>query len=282
LLLAQGLYYVLRHLCTAGLLATHDGPDSVWATLTGLMVLQGLQAVGVLAAGLLTGAGQQRGIFYGALVGVWNGVLFIFVRSWLGQSMTVAALVGEPMVQAAFGAIGGLAGSLIWKPVLPLASPPVPRPAVPLRSAQRRPAFAGPIAWGRVLTGTILAVGGVVWCDVIREFVLEASEGRLRIDTHLQAELVTWEISALAMLAGSALAGATTKNGLKQGLIVGIGMGVILLGLRLGSLTVAPRTLILTLASSLCLGLVGGWFGSQLLPPICAPAGGRRRRPAPV
>ena len=41
----------------------------------------------------------------------------------------------------------------------------------------RRSALAGPVAWGRVLTGITLTVGCVVWVDVIREFVLEASEG---------------------------------------------------------------------------------------------------------
>src|SRR5579864_3121891 len=45
LLLAQGLYYVLRHLCTAGLLvAKEELADNVWATLTGLVVVQALQA----------------------------------------------------------------------------------------------------------------------------------------------------------------------------------------------------------------------------------------------
>src|SRR5438105_15600753 len=60
LLLAQGLYYVLRHLCMAGLLvAWEQSAGSVWATLTGLIVLQALQAASIFAAGLLTGAGQR-------------------------------------------------------------------------------------------------------------------------------------------------------------------------------------------------------------------------------
>ena len=41
LVLAQGLYYVLRQLWTAGLLVTREeNLSSVWATLTGLIVLQ--------------------------------------------------------------------------------------------------------------------------------------------------------------------------------------------------------------------------------------------------
>src|SRR5260370_38838540 len=95
--------------------------------------------------------------------------------------------------------------------------------------ARQLSSFAGPVAWGRGLTGITLAVGGVVWTDVIRDFVLGASEGKLRIDTALQAELVTWEISALAMLAGGGLAGPSTINGMKQRLGVGMGLGPILL-----------------------------------------------------
>jgi hypothetical protein len=103
---------------------------------------------------------------------------------------------------------------------------------------------------------------------VIREFVLEASEGKLRIDTHLQAGLVTWEISALALLLGSAIAGASTSNGLKQGLVTGLGAVLVLLVVRLGGTGFVLQQFIFNAASALCLCLAGGWFGSQLLPPL--------------
>jgi hypothetical protein len=270
LLLAQGLYYVLHHLLTAGLLATReDEANNVWATLTGLMLLQGLQVMSVLAAGLLTGAGQPRGLLFGSVVGVWNGVMFLLAQGWFGRPLTMMNMYGEPIIQAAFGALGGLIGSLIWKPSPMLLVPEVRRTPVPVAPTRERPsALAGPIAWTRVLTGITLAVGGIVWVNVIRDFILEASEGKLRINTHLQAELVTWEISALALLAGSALAGANTHNGLKQGLCVGIGTGIVLLGIRLAGNTFAPLPMLLNLVSMLALGMAGGWFGSQLLPPV--------------
>jgi hypothetical protein len=285
LLLAQGLYHVLHHLCTAGLLATVEGaPLNVWATLTGIIVLQALQAVGVLAAGLLVGAGQRRGYLLGAVTGVWNGVLFVLIQHWTGTRVTTISLLGEPILQAAFGAVGGTVGSLIWAPI-PVTShlkrgqhsrgTLSPAPVV-------RSSFAGPIAWGRVLTGITVAVGGVVWVDVIRDLVLEASGGRLQIDTHLQAELVTWEISALAIVAGSLLAGATTANGMKQGLAVGIGTATVLFGERLASAMITPQLLMLTLTSAISLSLVGGWFGSQMLPPVLGPARRRRVTAAPV
>jgi hypothetical protein len=281
LLLAQGLYYVLRHLLIAGLLMTREeAAGDVWAALSGLILVQGLQAVSVLCGGVLVGAGERRGFVLGAMVGVWNGVLFVMAHQLFGRPVTPITVLGEPMLQAAFGAIGGLIGGSIWKP-LPVPTLPAEfRPQASLPPVRRQPSsFEGPVAWGRVITGVALAVGGVVWTDVIRDFVLDASEGTLRIDTHLQAQLVTWEISALVMLVGSALAGATTRNGLKQGLAFGIGTGVVLAGIRLASMGLSLQLLIFSSASTVCLGLAGGWFGSQLLPPVYAHARRVRRGP---
>jgi hypothetical protein len=284
LLVAQGLFYIFQHLCTAGLLAVRAESADVWSALTGLVLLQALQAVSVLTAGLLSGAGQRRGMLLGLVVGVWNGVLFTLAHHWLGYPLTTIALFGEPALQAAIGAVGGLVGSMIWKPVAPLRLPVLlqaPAPIIPI--GRRSSPLAGPIAWGRVLTGITLSVGCVVWVDVIREFVLEASEGKLRIDTHLQAELVTWEISALAMLAGGAFAGANTKNGTKQGIVVGLGTAVILLGIRLANNFFTAELLILTVLSTVALGLVGGWFGGEMLPPLIRlPKRQKRRRAAAI
>jgi hypothetical protein len=256
--------------------------NNLWATLTGLVVLQAIQAVSVLAAGMLTGAGQRRGLFFGAVVGVWNAVFFLLVQIWTGQGLTTLDLFSQPVLEVAFGALGGLVGSFIWQPLAPVPLPTLPRnpplPVVPVRKPLS--GFQGPVAWARVLTGITIAVGGVFWVDAIRDSVLEASEGNLRIDTQLQADLVTWEISALAMLVGGALAGATTKNGSRQGLYVGIGTATVLLGIRLASITHTPQLLVLTVISALTLGFVGGWFGSNLLPPVYGSARRKRLRVA--
>jgi hypothetical protein len=136
------------------------------------------------------------------------------------------------------------------------------------------------VAWARVFAGVAVAVGGILWAQVILDFVLQASEGKLAVDTHLQAQLITWEICLLAMLTGSGIAGATRGNGLKQGLFVGIGSSVMLGGLGYFSGTTQVALLVLLAACALALGLAGGWFGSQLFPPVCTPA--RRRRTGPA
>ncbi|HXG12955.1 MAG TPA: hypothetical protein VNK04_24570 [Gemmataceae bacterium] len=270
LLLAQGLYYGLRHLCTAGLLVTGDpSAPNVWTTLYGLLFLQGLQALGLLVGGALAGAGKRQGIIYGAIVGIWNGVISVLVMPDRSNTLTAVTIYGQPILQMAFGAVGGLVGMLIWRPLPRLSIPGIPRPSVPLPALPRGPSvFSGPIAWGRVLAGVAVAVGGSIWANVILEMVLEASEGKLTISSHLQAQLVTWEITTLAILVGSALAGATKANGLKQGLCVGLGATVVMIGIRLNNGAASVDTLVYTAATTLAVSLLGGWFGGSLFPPV--------------
>ena len=79
---------------------------------------------------------------------------------------------------------------------------------------------------------------------------------------------------SVGALAGAGLAGATTRNGLKQGLCVGIGSAVILVGVQLGSPKAVLETTMFMVLSTIFLSLAGGWFGGQLFPPIIE----RRRR----
>jgi len=285
ILLAQGLYYGLRQLCLAGFLAA--GAEAarsgdIGATLTGLSVLQGLQVLGVLAGAILAGTGKRRGPVYGLLVGLWNGALFTVCQNWLGQQgfiepwlgrdwtdqTTLFNLLGPPILQAAVGLVGGWMGSMIWKPLPEFDLALTPQEKAVLATGPQRSLFAGPVAWGRVLAGSAIAIGGVVWVNAILDFVLEASEHKLTIQTFFQARLVTWEICSLAMLVGSSLAGANTLNGMKQGLWVGLVGFTVLFGIRMTSASVPDDLLMFTLLSALPLGLVGGWFGCQLFPPL--------------
>jgi hypothetical protein len=270
IVLSQGLYYGLWNLCSAGVLAVDESAGhSVWSTLAGLLILQGLQAVGLLIGGALAGAGQRQSALYGGIVGVWNGIIFVCVQQASAPTFTPVILYGQPILQTAFGALGGFLGGLIWRPLQPVAMPKTTpeaiRPSPPQKALSL---FAGPIAWGRVLAGAAISVGGAVWANAIFDLMLEFSAGKLTIDSTLQAQLVTWEITALAMLLGSAFAGATTANGMKQGLFVGLGAASILAGMRMGGRTIHFDQIIMTVASTLVLCMGGGWFGTQLFPPL--------------
>src|ERR1700682_3912515 len=81
LILAQGIFHGLRHLCVAWLLASEGSEQNeLWGTIPGLILLQSLQVVGLLVGALLAGAGQRQGAVYGAVLGVWNGVFLVVVQ----------------------------------------------------------------------------------------------------------------------------------------------------------------------------------------------------------
>jgi hypothetical protein len=276
-LLAQGLAYGLRLLCNAGLLVTvEEVPLDVWATLTGLILLQGLQGVGLLVGGALASAGQARGVLLGSAVGLVNGFLSLVLQRLNGEPVTEVLLYGQPILHLAFGTLGGLVGSLIWSPLPPLtlATPPGQAGAKD-QAARPHPLWAAPVAWRRVVLGTVIVVAGVFWPKVILGVVLDASQGKMSLSTHLQAELVTWEVSALIVILGAGLAGATACSGFKQGLFVGVGAILFLAAAQVGGHSQGMEHTVLSLLGIVTLSVVGGWFGGQLFPPL---QGGRRRR----
>ena len=123
LILAQGLFYGLRQLLTGILLATTEGePQELWNDLGRLLLLQALQLFALLVGSVLAGGGQRQGFYLGGLVGVWNGVLSVLLRQNPAQDLNLVALYGQPVLHAAFGAVGGWVGSLIWKPLPEIAS----------------------------------------------------------------------------------------------------------------------------------------------------------------
>jgi hypothetical protein len=264
-LLAQGLFYALRHLFTGITLMVEgdDGSSQLLSSFAGLLFLQGLQVLAPALGGVLAGSSRRGGWMLGAFVGTINSALSLLLMPVPGQSNTPVALYGLPVLQTLFGALGGWVGATIWKPLQPLTflrvdkKPGVaPRPSVPI--------FAGSVAWVRVLLGTGLAVAGSMFAGRLFEYVLRL--GDIPIYQVMQDQIVTWEIKSFAILFGAALAGASTFNGLKQGLCVGFFTSCILI--VTASSRATTSALALTTASSMLLSLAGGWFGCQLLPPV--------------
>jgi hypothetical protein len=259
------------------LVSGEPADEPLWESLGAVLLLQGIHALSLLIGGALTGAGQNRGVLFGSLLGLMNGLVFLLIQSGTGEAPTELAQFGQPILHLIFGAVGGLVGTLIWKPL-----PVVKMPALPQTPAKTSPPaqpkydpFAGPICWVRVLTGIAVALGGVVWSRFILKWVVEASQGTLSIHSHTQAQLVCWEIGALATLIGAGWAGATTANGLKQGLCVGLGTSVLVIGIHLSNPKSVLETTLLMVVSILVLTLAGSWFGCQLFPPVAST--GRRK-----
>lgn len=274
LILAQGLIWGLQQLLTAGFLMSGDGTD-VWRTLFGLVMYHAVYAASLLIGGALTGAGQTRGILYGAFVGFVSGLISLLTRDHRNSVFPTLFIYAEPIVHLGTGALGGALGMLIWRPIphLPDLENSAPVPAAPF-SISLEGMFAGPVYLGRVCAGSFLIVVGVVWSQAIVDFLLRASHGALSISSKMQAQLVGLEIVAFAAMLGAAFAGATTRNGLKQGLCVGLCASVIILGIQFGNPKFTIESGIFTVGGIAVVSLIGGWFGGQLFPPLMP----RRRR----
>jgi hypothetical protein len=274
LVLAQGLAYGLQQSLTAAFLARGEHAD-LWSTLLGLAVLHALHGVGLIAGGVLAGAGQHRGTLYGSLVGLCSGFIFLFLQRQASTFLTDGAVYAQPFVHMVVGGIGGLAGKIIWKPTPRFTLPEGKGSDVPLPPAFEMRWLEGPIHWWRISAGSVLVVCGVIWSNLIMKWMLDYSQGTLNITTHFQARVVGWEISGLAILLGALFAGATTYNGAKQGLGVGIGASIMFVGFQVANPRVHLEAIILVILTMVALALLGGWFGSQLFPPVSAE---RRRR----
>ncbi len=134
---------------------------------------------------------------------------------------------------------------------------------------QRRRLFAGPVHWVRVSIGTVVAVVGTLTSAYLLDRMVQFSQYELTPGSQQQTEMIRWEISALLVALGGVIAGAMTPNGLKQGLVVGIATTVLLVGIKAASPT-PPSFVVLTmlLFGPVVIAILGGGFGSQLLPPV--------------
>jgi hypothetical protein len=270
LILAQGLAYGLRMLANAGMVAFGDeSPQAIWTTLAGLIAVHAMHGLGLLLGGTLAGAGQKHGTWLGGMVGLLNALVVFCVQRLNEEPVTEVLLYGVPCLYVAFGLLGGFVGSLVWKPLPTLRLAAVPEESKPPSARPAAPARTGPVAWGRVLIGTAVVLAGIFWPKVLLEFVLDASQGKMNVTSHLQAELVTWEVTALVVLVGAGLAGVNTFSGAKQGACVGVGAALCFLGAQAGGLRpLAVQQQLLTLLVVITLSVVGAWFGAAMFPPV--------------
>jgi hypothetical protein len=271
-----------------------------WSLQSSAMIFLGIQAISLLAGGMLSGAGQSKGIACGAGVGLVSGFLVFggIISGVLTSTVTpfskeplvppppiqpitpqVMMVYGPVLVNLLFGALGGLLGIMIWKPLpkldLPASVPSEQKSVLGTKltlppQGDRKVLFpwAGPIAWVRVLIGTLVAVGGAIWTTPLFNFLMKFGGLDVAETSKQQFSVGQAELLALSVLIGGTIAGATTVNGLKQGVIVGlasaIGMVAYLISTKQGG---EFKDLLGPVLLCAFLGPIGGWFGSNLMPP---------------
>jgi putative membrane protein (TIGR04086 family) len=319
LMLSQGLYYVLWHLCTfVVLILPFADLAKTWSTTPPegwvWWVMEIIQGLSLLAGGMLVGASHRRGILLGLALGLVNSIIYVSTQVATYQPMDPESLYGQTAFQIICGGFGGLLGSIIWKPMVPIIGPPpISRSSeanlTRLHGARRMiRLFRGPVAWVRVGAGAILVALASLWTQYILYSMINNPAIPMSVPTALHYQFVTWEFSILFLLIGAAVGGSNTKNGLKQGLLVGVLATCLLLGLKhTEQLREVPQTIILryfihikplleylgisseegqvafmTIIIVVPMGLLGGWFGGQLLPPLLKQARPKRQSTAPA
>jgi hypothetical protein len=109
---------------------------------------------------------------------------------------------------------------------------------------------------------------GALNAPAIVDWIMRLSDRKLQVITQLENQVAYGEVFGLSILFGGCLAGATRPNGLKQGVCVAILVSVVLIGTLIRQAGEDPGAVLFPILSALLLAPVGGWFGSELLPPV--------------
>lgn len=268
---AVGVYLGLAELAAA------VGVTEGWVT-------AGLRGFAVLAGGVLSGAGRRDGFGVGAVVGGGGGGLLL-----AADLLTTADPPSYPLA-AALGLVGGVAGVVgawVWPapPVLDLPTPEPRRSSSIRLPAEPKTTADGPsVAWVRVLVGAAVIAAGVLLADAARVEAQAATRGALRVESRDAGQLLSASLAVLVGLAGGAVAAAGTGAWPRQGAMAG-GLGaagvvggvlfrptppvpVVYLLDRLGLAAADPAGLAAAAVGTAAVGLIGGWFGGALFPPL--------------
>jgi hypothetical protein len=283
--IALGLYLGLRKLTTAWVLASTEDYENWWLSADALVVVFVMQTVAAVFGAVLASAGGNRGISIGATIGGFCGGLFLIAEVAAGAPPTQLVLLLQPVILAVGGAIAGAVGSWYWAAVpefeLP---PPLVKKSSSIELMSDAPQASGqPTIWYRIVIGAMIILAGINLAERMRHLAEKTSGGLLRVATRSQGEFLSWQIAALAVLAGGAFAGSGTGAGIRHGAYTGLlgSTGVAIVGIVRGEFS-QPEEYFLNWMSLVAAGpkdpvgflgvalgilvtsLIGGWFGGQL------------------
>ncbi|HEY8504842.1 MAG TPA: hypothetical protein VIL46_09685 [Gemmataceae bacterium] len=285
LLVAQGLYYGLRRIVSAGLLAS-GLPGGWWEGSAGVVTAQVFQGAGLLAGALVAAGGHPRGVAIGTCLGVFNAVTFLLPALARGESFARSFAYDQPLLQLLLGTLAGAVAVRVWRPFPEPTAGEWEGEAAPELVVSRAPPR---VNWLRLILGTALAAAGSIWAEEAQEFLMTEGSGLFRGGSLAQSQFVTWQIATLAVVAGAAWAAAGSRAGPLHGFLTGAAAAATLIAVHLargaeefpayqfwfdllgvptaGGL--APRDLLVYVGgSTVAVGCLGGWLGGQLFPPM--------------
>jgi hypothetical protein len=293
-----GLYFGLREVLGA------CGVVSLGSPAAGAVDIA-LRVAGVLAGGLLAGAGRDRGLPVGLAAGlVIAGVLLaadVFTAGGPAAAGTTPLVVAG--VLTVLAAPAGAVGARVWPP-----APDLPQ-VLPTRGSSHGSSLSKlveeeavlraprPTQWIRILAGAAIAAAGLLASDEIRTALAKVSLGLLQTGGAHRGPLVGFQIAVILLTLGGMFAGATTGTGFRHGLFAGLfaAVSVYLAAANRPDAAypaidgyfatfdreVRPiseaRPAAEVMALVLGLTTAGGWLGGQLFPPLAPPHMRKRR-----
>lgn len=251
-----------------------------------------LHASTLLLGAAIAGAANPGFLLTGVTIGLINSFFLIGMQFMVGIRSSPLSLILITGVSTGLGLLGSFIGSRYW-PALSLFTPTIQSTPKAKKKEPKVTAPPVPIAWFRVLGGAALSIGCTVWAGPIRDFIVQNSRGAFSVDSRFQLQFTAWIISALAMLIGGALAGASTRGGIRHGFLVGLfaSIGVFIIHLKVVKEVLPAQrffsivvglpddntpslglTGLFLLTNTLLIGTLGGWFGAKLLPRVLPPS----------
>ena len=266
LLLTQGLAYCLQQASIAWLDFVGESPGT-GITPLGLVMIHLFNAFALILTGMLVGANQENGATGGALLGLANGLVFLFVFRAARDFLPLWLFFAQPLLHMLWGGLGGYFGYRIWKPCS-LATPADDEAARTPIVKTNGQLLRGRVHLIRICLGAAMSLTGLIFTKQLFDFCVHAAGDTYKADSDFQENLVRWQIIGLTILVGAMFAGATTTNGFKQGLFAGILTATLFIGAQVANPKMRFETVVVTSLVTLGLSLVGGAFGAALFPKL--------------
>ncbi len=289
-LLAQGLYYGMLLLGSGFFLVV--GEENGWSSIIGRFFHPGLLLFSAIFGGMLAGAGNPRGLAAGTALGFFHALALLGVAFIGGKPPQAVMQFAVYAIMPVLGAAGGRYGRLIWPPLSDVFDIAPAQAAEAKKAGKKKIKEDVPTAWLRIIGGAALAIGCTVWAGKIREWIVGTSGGAFTVDSRIQVQFVTWVIASLAVVIGGIFAGASTRAGIRHGMLVGllacIGIFVIysqvirealpaerffaaMLDLPEEEGHTPARIGLFLLTNAMALSVLGGVLGATLLPRTIIP-----------
>lgn len=281
--MSQGLFLSARRWAEAAV--SFFGPADqylAWSGLPGFFAWGTLQAVCVLLGSILAGAGQRDWIFYGLALGFINTVIDLALSG--NRFFEISPIMILLLMIASFlaGVVGCRIGAWIWRPL------DTAKTTLELGMGGKAPGgiavrdlFAGlnfltlRVNWLRIVIGAVLGILGAAFASELFYRTVNAIglRGALEQALDVKTNIFIIMVRTMSVFVAGFIAGSNSTNGLAHGFWAG---GMVALGLAveryLRGLTnpeaFVPQEVLAFSFIYLALCLLGGYFGSKLLPPV--------------